>query len=149
MFRTATTTLIFLLCFVAAPLGAVALHGGGNLTSRIQRWHTLNTSIQSTDIGRESIDNAEKDVALLASFLAPGPEAAQRARAYYEVWRADKQSPIVQLELKDLQFEGDSTARTTHALAVLKDGVARHGARVSRWERHKGIWYLAESEDTF
>ncbi|MCC6152157.1 MAG: hypothetical protein IT367_00250 [Candidatus Hydrogenedentes bacterium] len=137
--------LLFAVVFVAILFVIVAMKGGDHFYSRVQRLDTIRISIQSDDPARELMDDPEKEIALIETFLLPSPDRRKRAEEMYTAWRANKDWSVA--FGKTNFIEAQNTAIVERSLQWTRPGTLRLYGEKSNWQKQDGIWYLVKSEE--
>ena len=137
--------LLFAVAFVAILFAVVTIKGGDHFYSRVQRLDTVRISIQSDDPARELMDEPEKEIVLIETFLLPSPDRRKRAEEMYTTWRANKDWSVA--FGKTNFIESTNTAIVERSLQWTRPGTLRLYGEKSNWQKQDGIWYLAKSEE--
>lgn len=135
----------FAVVFVAILFTIVAFKGGGHFYSRVQRLDTIRISIQSDDPARELMDDPEKEIALIETFLLPSPDRHKRAEEMYTVWRANKDWNVAFGRTNFI--ESTNTAVIERSLQWSRPGTLRLYGDKSNWQKQDGVWYLTKSDE--
>jgi hypothetical protein len=144
-----TTALFFFAAFVLVPVAMVAARGGGNLHSRIQRYHALRVSVQSDDPGHLAIADAGAELEILEGLLVPSRGRRMRARALYDSWRKQSEWEIYELADQRVEIaEGGESATARYALKASRERDRLHFACEDVWTKHEGVWYLDRRQET-
>lgn len=139
--------LLYTAVFVVVLLLAVWLRGGSSFFGRVQRFDALWISIQSEDPARELLDDREKDIALIEGLLSPAPDRHERAVAYYELWRSNKEWKVY-LD-KPALIDLETRAKVTRPIRLEKDGIVRAFSYDAEWEKLDGVWYQKSEKQVF
>ncbi len=139
------TFFLFSVAFVAILFVIVAVKGGDHFYSRVQRLDTIRISIQSDDPARELMDEPQKEIALIETFLLPSPDRRKRAEEMYTAWRTNKDWSVA--FGKTNFIETTNTAIVERSLQWTRPGTLRLYGEKSSWHKQDGIWYLAKCEE--
>ncbi|MFA6242899.1 MAG: hypothetical protein WC655_18310 [Candidatus Hydrogenedentales bacterium] len=137
--------LLYCVAFVALLLVVVMANGGSSLHGRVQHWEYLRVSIQSMDPARQVLDDEAEDTALIEDLLLPSPDRHERARAYYNNWRAGKDWKVT-VEGKKVS-EGLADGMVNLYFEMTRGNQVEVYWERSVWVKQSGMWYLKESKE--